>query len=194
MKLARTGIIATAVLAVATLAFAQAKTDFSGSWAPEVDPAAAAPAGGGGGRGGGGGPMAVKQTATELSIERQTQNGAITQVYKLDGSESKNLDGSDGSDRNGEVGRPEARHHHQVGAWRADPDVVAGQRRSHHRSHRRPWAELDEVQEDHLVNRAVRLCESQDRRATGGEARDVVPGLFLFVRSVRLQADPLKSG
>ncbi len=89
MKLARTGIIATAVLAVATLAFAQAKTDFSGSWAPEVDPAAAAPAGGGGGRGGGGGPMAVKQTATELSIERQTQNGAITQVYKLDGSESK---------------------------------------------------------------------------------------------------------
>ena len=36
MKLARTGIIATAVLAVATMAFAQAKTDFSGSWAPEV--------------------------------------------------------------------------------------------------------------------------------------------------------------
>ena len=43
MKRARTGIIATAVLAVATIAFAQAKTDFSGSWAPEADPAAAAP-------------------------------------------------------------------------------------------------------------------------------------------------------
>ncbi len=40
MKRARIGIIATAVLAVATLAFAQ-KADFSGTWAPEVDPAAA---------------------------------------------------------------------------------------------------------------------------------------------------------
>jgi hypothetical protein len=93
MKRARTGIIATAVLAVATLAFAQAKaTDFSGSWAPEADPAAAAPpagGGGGGGRGMGGGPMTVKQTATELTIERQGPNGAISQVYKLDGSESK---------------------------------------------------------------------------------------------------------
>ena len=48
MKRARIGIIATAVLAVATMAFAQ-KTDFSGSWAPEVDPAAAAAGGGGGG-------------------------------------------------------------------------------------------------------------------------------------------------
>ena len=90
MKRARTGMIATAVLAVATLAFAQAKTDFSGSWAPEADPAAAAPtAGGGGGRGRGGGPMTIKQTATELTIERQGPNGAISQVYKLDGSETR---------------------------------------------------------------------------------------------------------
>jgi hypothetical protein len=91
MKRARTGIIATAVLAVATMAFAQAKTDFSGSWAPEADPAAAAaPAGGGGGgRGMGGGPMTVKQTATELTIERQGPNGAVSTVYKLDGTESK---------------------------------------------------------------------------------------------------------
>jgi len=90
MKRATTGIIATAVLAVATMAFAQAKPDFSGSWAPEVDPAAAAPAGGGGGgRGMGGGPMTVKQTATELSVERQGRGGAVTTVYKLDGSESK---------------------------------------------------------------------------------------------------------
>jgi hypothetical protein len=87
MKRARIGILATAVLAVATMAFAQAKPDFSGSWAPEVDPAAAA--GGGGGRGMGGGPMTVKQTATELSVERQGRGGAITTVYKLDGSESK---------------------------------------------------------------------------------------------------------
>jgi hypothetical protein len=91
MKRARIGIIATAVLAVATMALAQAKPDFSGSWAPEVDPAAAAPAGGGGGgRGGGGGPMTVKQTATELSIESAGRGGGTqTRVYKLDGSESK---------------------------------------------------------------------------------------------------------
>ena len=91
MKRARTGIIATAVLAVATIAYAQAKTDFSGSWAPEADPAAAAaPAGGGGGgRGMGGGPMTVKQTADTLSVERQGRNGAMTTTYKLDGSETE---------------------------------------------------------------------------------------------------------
>jgi hypothetical protein len=90
MKRAQTGIIAAAVLAVATMAFAQAKPDFSGSWAPEVDPAAAPPAGGGGGgRGGMMGPMTVKQTATELSVERQGRGGMMTSVYKLDGSESK---------------------------------------------------------------------------------------------------------
>lgn len=89
MKRAQIGIVATAVLAVATMAFAQAKPDFSGSWAPEVDPAApAAPAGGGGGRMGGG-PMTVKQTATELTVETQGRGGPQSRVYKLDGTESK---------------------------------------------------------------------------------------------------------
>jgi hypothetical protein len=84
MKRARTGILAIAVLAVATLAFAQAKPDFSGSWAPEAAPE------GGGGRGMGG-PMTVKQTATELSVERAGRGGGapVTTVYKLDGSETK---------------------------------------------------------------------------------------------------------
>jgi hypothetical protein len=85
MKRARTGIIAAAILAVATIAMAQAKPDFSGSWAPEGDAAAA---GGGGGRGMGG-PMTVKQTATELTVERQGRNGQMSTTYKLDGSESK---------------------------------------------------------------------------------------------------------
>jgi hypothetical protein len=86
MKRVRTGILATAVLAVATLAFAQAKPDFSGSWAPEAAPAADAA----GGRGMGGGPITVKQTATELSVESQGRGGQPqTRVYKLDGSESK---------------------------------------------------------------------------------------------------------
>jgi hypothetical protein len=98
MKRARIGIVAIATLAVATLAFAQAKPDFSGTWTPEPPAGAAAgggapggaPGGGGGGGGrGGGGPMTVKQTATELTVERQGRNGAMSTAYKLDGSESK---------------------------------------------------------------------------------------------------------
>jgi len=101
MKRARIGLIATAVLAVSTMAFAQ-KPDFSGTWTPDAP--AAAPAGGGGATAGGGGgamaggggggrmggmngPMTVKQTADALTIERQGPNGAITTTYKLDGSE-----------------------------------------------------------------------------------------------------------
>jgi hypothetical protein len=92
MKLARTGIIAAAILSVASVAFAQ-KTDFSGSWAPEAPAAApAAGAGGGGGRGGGmgGGPMVVKQDATTLTVERTQGENKIVSVYKLDGTESEN--------------------------------------------------------------------------------------------------------
>jgi len=88
-------MVAIAALAVATVAFAQAKPDFSGTWAPE--PAAGAAAGGGapGGGGGGGGrgfggPMTVKQTATELSVERQGRGGnPMTTTYKLDGTPTK---------------------------------------------------------------------------------------------------------
>jgi hypothetical protein len=85
-------MVAIAALAVATMAFAQAKPDFSGSWTPE--PAAGAPAGGGGGQGGGGGrgfggPMTVKQSATELTVETTGGRGPTTRTYKLDGSETK---------------------------------------------------------------------------------------------------------
>ena len=93
MKLARTGIIAAAVLAMSSVAFAQ-KPDFSGTWTREAPAAAAAPAtppAGGGQRGGGmGGPMTVKQTATELTVERTMGENKMTSVYKLDGSPSEN--------------------------------------------------------------------------------------------------------
>jgi hypothetical protein len=98
MKLARVGVIAATVLAVATLAWAQ-KSDFSGTWTLDAEasgaPAGGAPAGGGGGgRGGGRGGLGqggtVKQTATELSVERTMGENKVTSVYKLDGSESKN--------------------------------------------------------------------------------------------------------
>jgi|SRR6516225_9187946 len=81
------GLTAVMVVALAVAGFAQ-KPDFSGTWTPEPNPAAAAGGGGGGGgRGMGGGPMTVKQTATELSVETQGRNGAVTRTYKLDGSE-----------------------------------------------------------------------------------------------------------
>ena len=102
MKLARVGVIAAAVLAVATLAWAQ-KTDFSGTWTLDAE-ASGAPAGGGGAPGGGGGGGGrgggrggglgqggtVKQTATELSVERTVGENKVTATYKLDGTESKN--------------------------------------------------------------------------------------------------------
>jgi hypothetical protein len=92
------GVIAAAVLAVATLAWAQ-KSDFSGTWT--LDPAASdQPAGGGGGGGGGRGggrggilgmgPSTVKQSATELVVESTMGENKVTRTYKLDGSESKN--------------------------------------------------------------------------------------------------------
>jgi len=89
MKLARVGVIGAAVLAVATLAVAQAKPDFSGTWT--VVPAADAPAGGGGGGGRGmGGPFTVVQKADTLTTERSFGDNKITTIYKLDGTEAVN--------------------------------------------------------------------------------------------------------
>ncbi|MEO5895408.1 MAG: hypothetical protein ABIS06_06880 [Vicinamibacterales bacterium] len=95
MKLARTGLIAAAILAVSSVAFAQ-NPDFSGTWTLEA-PAAAPAAPAGGGQGGGGargggmmGPMTVKHTATELMIERSMGENKTVATYKLDGTESVN--------------------------------------------------------------------------------------------------------
>lgn len=91
MKLARTGIIAAAMLAVATIAFAQ-KPDFSGTWT--LDPEASGMQAGGGGRQGGrgmAGPMTVKMAGDTLTVQRTAgQGAAVTLTYKLDGTESVN--------------------------------------------------------------------------------------------------------
>jgi hypothetical protein len=71
-------------VAVAGLAMAQAKPNFSGKWVPKEG---AAPAGG---RGMGAGPMTVTQTATELKQEMVRGENTMTNVYKLDGTESIN--------------------------------------------------------------------------------------------------------
>ena len=87
MKLARVGMMAAAIVAVAAVALAQ-KPDFSGTWTLE---AAAAPAGGGGGGALGNGPATVKQTADALTVERTMGDAAGTVTYKLDGSDSRNM-------------------------------------------------------------------------------------------------------
>jgi hypothetical protein len=91
MKLARVGVMAAAILALATVAAAQQKPDFSGTWT--LDPASA-PADGGGRGGGGGlgaGPTTVKQTADALMVERTMGGNAVTLTYKLDGTDSRNV-------------------------------------------------------------------------------------------------------
>jgi hypothetical protein len=89
MKLARVGVIAAAILAVATVAWAQ-KPDFSGTWT--LDPASAPATGGGGGGGAlGNGPATVKQSADALTIERTMGDANVSLTYKLDGTESRNM-------------------------------------------------------------------------------------------------------
>jgi hypothetical protein len=84
-------LVVVLAVAIAGLAVAQGKVDFSGKWAPKVDPNAAPPAGGGGRGGGmGGGPMTVKQTAIDLTQERTMGENTMTTVFKLDGTESVN--------------------------------------------------------------------------------------------------------
>jgi hypothetical protein len=82
-------------LAVPSLASAQA-TNFSGKWIQDMEKSDQ-PMGGGGGRGPAGPQsLTITQTATELAIERETPNGAMKTVYKLDGSPSVNAGGRGG--------------------------------------------------------------------------------------------------
>jgi hypothetical protein len=93
------------VLALPSVALAQAKTDFSGTWTfdeAKSDPAPARAGGGGGGGGRGGGrmggapatAMTIKQTGTELTMERTMAQGPQTVTLKLDGTDSTNTIGA----------------------------------------------------------------------------------------------------
>jgi hypothetical protein len=77
-------------LVIVTVAFAQGKPNFQGTWTPQAPAAGAPPAGGGGGGRGGGGPMTVTQTDKQLTVERTTGQNTMKTVYNLDGTESKN--------------------------------------------------------------------------------------------------------
>ena len=110
------------VVVLPSVVSAQGKTDFSGTWTFDEAKSDPAPAGRGGGGGGGGGrgggrmggapatAMTIKQTATELSIDRTTAQGNQTAVYKLDGSESKNTDRDGTGDIKSDMGRRQGRH------------------------------------------------------------------------------------
>jgi hypothetical protein len=84
MRNARLGAIAIAILAMATIVWAQ-KPDFSGTWT--LDPGSASAARGALGNG----PVTVKQTADALTIERTAGDADLTLIFKLDGSQSRNL-------------------------------------------------------------------------------------------------------
>jgi hypothetical protein len=93
------GVALAALVALPAAGWAQAKTNFSGSWTFDQAKSDPAPAqgrrgGGGGGRGGGGGvatSLTINQTAAQITIDRAIGPAATTSaVYKLDGSESTN--------------------------------------------------------------------------------------------------------
>ena len=80
------------VLAVPSLAFAQAP-NFSGKWIQDMEKSDQPM----GGRGPAGPQnLTITQTATDFTIERETPNGVMKTVYKLDGSESTNAGGRGG--------------------------------------------------------------------------------------------------
>jgi hypothetical protein len=91
------GMALAALVASVAPSWAQAKTDFSGSWTFDAAKSDAAPAGGRGRGGGRGGPSAVAasltvtQTATQITIDRTAGQSSTSAVYKLDAGESTNL-------------------------------------------------------------------------------------------------------
>ncbi|HSP89996.1 MAG TPA: hypothetical protein VLN08_03780 [Vicinamibacterales bacterium] len=88
-------LIALLAFVVALPAMAIAQTpNFTGKWTQDMeksDPPM------GGGRGPGGPQsLTITQTATEITLERETPNGVMKTVYKLDGSPSVNAMGRGG--------------------------------------------------------------------------------------------------
>jgi len=94
MKRARVGIMAAAVFAVASVAFAQAKPDFSGTWTldPEASSMGGAPGGGGGGGGRGmmTGPITIKVAGDVLTIERMQGEAKVVTTLNLAGQPTEN--------------------------------------------------------------------------------------------------------
>ncbi len=176
MKLARVGIIAAAVLAVATMACAQ-KPDFSGTWTLDAEasgaPAGGGGGGGGGGRGGGGGlgmGGTVKQTADTLTDRARpwaTTRSPLT--YKLDGTESKNTMMGRGGQPMESVSTAKwdggkLIDHHQGRRKREHPGLVARRQRPHHRDDQRARHAEEGLQEDDVRTEDRRRQRDRGRR------------------------------
>ena len=92
------GVALAALIVLPAAGWAQAKTNFSGTWTfdqtkSDPPPSQGRRGGGGGGRGGGGVATAltIAQTPTQITIERALgPAGTTSAVYKIDGSESTN--------------------------------------------------------------------------------------------------------
>jgi hypothetical protein len=99
MRNEKAAVTALAIVAWATLALAQARPDFSGTWMLDVAKSDLGSARGGGPAGGGpsrapspvlDAKFVIKQTASELSIDQQVGGHSNVTTLKLDGSESVN--------------------------------------------------------------------------------------------------------
>jgi hypothetical protein len=142
-------VSAVAVVLLSASLFAQAKPNFSGKWALDMEKTMAAnPNAGGGGGGGmrmggggggmGGGATTITMDAATLTIERETPNGAQKQVYKLDGSESKNMMMGRGGqteqvskatvEGNKVVIKTQGQNGEQVTSWYMDGDFLVSER------------------------------------------------------------------
>ena len=90
-------IVALLAFVVALPAMAIAQTpNFSGKWTQDMEKSVMPAPGGGGGGGRGPQTWTYTQSATELAMERETPNGMMKTVYKLDGSPSVNAGGRGG--------------------------------------------------------------------------------------------------
>ena len=169
MKRARIGIIAAAVFAVASVAFAQAKPDFSGTWT--LDAAASnigAPGGGGGGGGMMTGPLTIKVAGDVLTIDRMQGEAKVTTTLNLAGQPTENqIAGRQGTTTTGKYvskwdGRQARDDDHQRGPQRpgdAHRDALArrldaGCRDEPHGSRRRAGDHQARLQEEHVEKEA----------------------------------------
>ena len=92
-------LLSAAAFVLATTSLFAQKTSFAGTWVREAPAGGAAAAGGGGGRQGGGGggwgnEATITQDATTLTVKWMAGREGTTpneRVYKLDGTESKNM-------------------------------------------------------------------------------------------------------
>jgi hypothetical protein len=100
-------VVAALVLALVTLAPAQAKPNFAGVWVSVPDPASPGPET----------QLVIEHTAAELVMEQPSQAGPYKLLYKLDGSETTNT-------IPGRVGRGAAATATSVAAWDGNKLVI----------------------------------------------------------------------